>query len=434
MATWTNGKTNGYTGYLDGSTKCDGFIKVTLQYDKDSATPTSVKARFKIDSTQSSYWKSDEYFIFWKPNQKDKEQFFRVKEHNASWPDYSKTFTLTKTYNASGFSIPEYWICHTGALCNGKTVFESSNGYLNITYGDASTKTIYWYFTNNRKNFKTIVSGSTLTVSGTVATNVGKGTVSITDNGDNTFTLKGTKGANGTSNAASGPTLSWGYSSSYGASFKTNDKINLTMANVANASRTVYARSVTGAVYGPDATATTSLAVKQYVAPSQTSNVKINYSKNRLTVKENWKYTWDAATATNTSSPVKGYRIYLYKNDVNVPIVNSSGTTISSVSSQNAHYYELTGTSITINPIQNNFTAGDTVKLAVRPYTLNGKGSRLFADSVASVASTVQNAGVVHVRNGGAWAEGQVKVRVNGQWVEAQSVKVYNNGQWVEAK
>jgi hypothetical protein len=267
-------------------------------------------------------------------------------------------------------------------------------------------------------------------------TDVGKGTVTITDNGNNTFTLKGTKGANGTNNTASGPTLSWGYTSSYGTTFRTGDTVTLTMTNTANASRTVYARSVTSATLGSNATATASLAIKQYVAPGKPGTPVISYSKNRLTIKENWKYSWSAATATNSSSPIKGYRIYLYKNNTNVPIVNSSGTTISSVSSQNAHYYELTGTSITIDPIQNGFKAGDTVKLAVKAFSANGKGSSsgLFSDAASSVNSTVQNAGVVHVRNGGTWAEGQVKVRVNGQWVEAQSVKVYNNGQWVEAK
>ena len=78
---------------------------------------------------------------------------------------------------------------------------------------------------------------------------------------------------------------------------------------------------------------------------------------------------------------------------------------------------------------------GDTVVLAVRPYTKTPAGVCFYnANNTYSVAATVQNAGVVHVKPNGTWKEGQVWVKVAGVWKEAETVNVKVSGAWKESQ
>ena len=81
---------------------------------------------------------------------------------------------------------------------------------------------------------------ASFTVSANTYTAVGTGTVSIKDNGNNTFTVSGTKGTDGTNNKATGPTVSWGYNTNYNDG--SSGTYGLTIATSGNATRRVYAR------------------------------------------------------------------------------------------------------------------------------------------------------------------------------------------------
>jgi hypothetical protein len=435
----------GYTGYLDGSTKCTGFIKVQLQYDANSATPTSVNIRFKISSDKPYNWTSDEYFIFWKPNQKSMEQFFRVKTGGAGWPGYSKTVTLLKTYSGSGFVIPEYWICHTGAICNGKTVFNSSDdGYLYMTYGDASTKTIYWYFTNNRKNFKTTVSSFTMTINGTVATSVERGKVTITDNGDNTFTLNTTAGKAGTLNPITKTELTWGFDSYDEDYFTDGTKIDITdYFDSANDRKTdgrkVYAKRIDYATYGNNGVYPAMTTIKRYSAPSEPGKPTISYSKSRFTVTENWTVSWAASTAMNNNSPVIGYRIRVYVNGKTIPFKKSNGTvrtTDTGKDNASRYYYNRlkTDTNITLYPKIDNLKPGDQVYVTVCGLTIMGNGLVKNSTAAKSDTLTIQHAGIMHTKVSDAWKEGQVYVNVSGTWKEADVVYTKVSNAWKESE
>ena len=68
MATWKDIKTTTYTGYIPTGENTGFYndsgsvpIKVTLQYDADSITCTSVTLRFYATNTSNSYT-VDEYF------------------------------------------------------------------------------------------------------------------------------------------------------------------------------------------------------------------------------------------------------------------------------------------------------------------------------------------------------------------------------------
>lgn len=281
-------------------------------------------------------------------------------------------------------------------------------------------------------------SGSSVTLSRRYYTSVSAPTVTITDNYDNSFTIKATKGASGTNNTAKALTdLLWSYTNSTSgrSKYTSGTKIDLTTSGTAD-TRTVYAWATTTATYGDDKTKKESAAINQYLAPSAPGKPVISYTKNRLTIKENWTFTWAAATKANSTSPLKGYRIRLYKNGVTIPILNSAGKVLTATGTDK--YYDRNGTTrtLTIDPVAHGFLPGDQVKLKVHAYTRYGSdnsGAQLFGTSATSATSTVQNAGVIHVKVGNEWKEGQVFVKVNGGWKEAETVSTKVGNNWKES-
>jgi hypothetical protein len=91
-----------------------------------------------------------------------------------------------------------------------------------------------------------------------------------------------------------------------------------------------------------------------------------------------------------------------------------------------------------IDPVAFGFKAGDNVKLSIWAYTRYGAandGERLFnASEMFSSVYTVQNAGVIDVKIGGVWKEGQVYTKVNGVWKEADTVSTKINGVWKDSQ
>jgi hypothetical protein len=303
---------------------------------------------------------------------------------------------------------------------------------------------------------------TTSTITRTTWTNVGVGSTTITDNYDNTFTITATKGANGTNNAAGGPAdLYYGYTSAYKldngnfGTYTSGSKISLAISGTSN-TRTVYAKSTTTATRGSGETATTSKAIRQYIGPSQPTKLLITSSKTRLTVKADWTLSWTAPDAANTYSPVKGYRIRLYRKRGSgsyekLHIKDSSGKNLSTSTTAGDIYYDSnsTASSIKIYPAKygTDIQPGDKIKFAVTAYTRKGQnnnGTILFKTiEKPSDEYVVQNAGVVQVyANTGtaskptyAWKEGTVHVAVNTgtaakpvyTWKEAETVNVAVN-------
>lgn len=207
-------------------------------------------------------------------------------------------------------------------------------------------------------------------------------------------------------------------------------------ATVPTVSRTDYTFAGWSGTYTNVTSARTITATwtKIYRVPTAPGTPVIEFNKTRLTTKENWKYTWTAATAQSSHSPIKGYRIKLYNGGSTVPIVTESGTTLGT-NSGSIYYYDTdtTATSITFNPAKSGFKATNTVKLGVAAYSLDGSNVKTPGAFVSSVASPVQNAGIVNVKVGGQWQEGQVWVKADGAWREAETVNVKVNGSWQES-
>ena len=425
-----------------GSAASNNFYLV-LQYDNTACTPTSAKIRFVLKKSKSGSY-TDTFHLLVNPTDSTKRSLYELKDDTSgnSWPYYGPAFTVTKTYSASTFTIPAFWSCNDGGHNTTHTATNFYNNYKDSTWRGQNLRCTH------------AAANIAIYADRTVATNISSGTVSIIDNYNNTFTLKGTKGASGINNPSTGPTLKWGYNTKYSNTFTNGSIITLSASGDTSATRTVYAKSITGAAYGNEQIAFAQLDVRQYVGPGEPGKPVISYSKNRLTVKENWLFNWMLATKTNDSSPVVGYRIRLYRkrgnNDfIKLPIYDSDGKNLSAKAvSSGDIYYDRDGDypSIYIYPAyyskdvhsdEPDILPGDQIKLAVTAYTRYGKdntGNQLFKTSeVASDVSTVQNAGIMRVKIG-TWKEGQVYVKVGGTWKEAEVVQTKVNGYWKESE
>ena len=243
-------------------------------------------------------------------------------------------------------------------------------------------------------------------------TDVTKGSVSITDNGNNKFTLKATDGKAGTNNAVVDNFYKWGYDTNYSNTFKSGDTITLPESlGAGNATATVYAKVITDGTHGDNAEASTSLAVKHYHGPGNPGKPTITYTKSRLTIKENWKINWSTASAANGSSPVKGYRIRVWKvpkgggTETTIKIYDSSGNLLSGDSADGPWRYRYDRPVGTNYPIPMTFVTakhdiqpGDKIRIGLYAYTTDAQGTKIFsADEIYSNYYLVQNAGVVRI-------------------------------------
>lgn len=363
---------------------------------------------------------------------------------------YTTDGTAPSTENYANY----YWLGNTSGCDYAKNI--------NIPSGCTKIKALVrCTFTRSATTTTGNVTTATKDANVLYHTSVGTGTVSISDNGNNSFTISGTKGANGTNNNSTG-TFTWGYTNSYEqGNFTSTGSAYSLPTNSTGATVTVYAKTyTTGAWSGNTATtATDTEAIKFYKAPSDPGAPTLaasSYKNSRLTVKKDWTFTWTAATAANTSSPVKGYRIRLNINGVDQTglVAESGSNRIFKNTTTNSKAFldrETTSTTIVFNPLDFGIKAKDTVKVTVYAYAKNKDGDvswtttgtannttySLWSGGGSTPASssnyTVQNAGVVTIKTTSGWKEGVVMVKTDTGWKEADVVYVYTGTEWKES-
>jgi hypothetical protein len=278
---------------------------------------------------------------------------------------------------------------------------------------------------------------------------VSSGTLEIEDHFNNSFNIKATPGS-GTNNLVLEHKVVWGYSSDYDSNTGTGDGLKSLTISGTKAERTVYVKSLTRPTYGTAGVKTGSKSIRQYIKPGAPGKPVISYSKNRLTIREPWKFTWPEAKAANTSSPIKGYRIRIIKivddNEYGVALTGlvsgPNNTIIKGNNTENFIDRESTSCTITFDPVELGFEAGNKVRVGLYSYTRFGEknaGDQLFNslasdDQVLSEPEPVQNAGIVHIKEGDSWREGQVYIKVDGTWKEADTVYTKVNGSWKESQ
>lgn len=438
MADWKE-LSNSRVVFKSNSGQVSGNIETYIEYDADRTTPTQTYIRFRGSAISGSAtsWQ-DTFYVLYNPNNNPEGRTIKlIKTHytqGGRWdePGDSTGIKITKSYSSETFYVQDYWICNDGQFASGKY---PSDMLLNADWA-------YTYFKDNRSNWIQTGLGSeshSIMKSDTVATAVTVSKPTITDNGDNTFTIKASAGKAGTNNKVNSSTLYYrkGTSGTYlKASGLTLSEEKIT-ASAASASQTVYAYTEVDGQYNDPTSSTASASIKNYVAPNVPGKPVISYTKSRLTIKENWTYTWTAATQSNSSSPVKGYRIKIFKNGTEIPglTCSTSNNTIGKGSGSTKYVdRESTSCTITFNPVTLGFEPKDTIKVRIHAYTKNAAGGKVFnSANTDSVESTVQNAGIVHVRVNNAWKEGQVYVKVSGAWKEAESVHTKVSGSWKES-
>ena len=242
--------------------------------------------------------------------------------------DYSLIFNRTNTWEGEPTSgTATGYVYYNGSQIATKTntnftvpnnksdaVLVSGRKKVNLSALSSSSFTIGYSCTrgNTASSAYFIVSKKT---SGSIAvsayaTGVGTPSVSITDNGNNTFSISATKGSNGTNNTATGV---GGISYSFDNSNWTSGSSGSITAN-----KTVYGRAYTTGTYNNSGYASTSKAIKYYSKPGTptvtisddgSGTVTISATKgsdgsnNAATTVTDIQYSLDNSTWTNYISP-----------------------------------------------------------------------------------------------------------------------------------
>jgi hypothetical protein len=464
MATWVDLEDSNYFGftYKDsaGTYPSDNKMKVSLQYDKDTATPEQIKVRFKCELPSGKKYTGQDglYILYDANNSSNLRSVYQIKGHTGTGVSYSAFYTnaitLTKDYDAGTFFLQDIWVCNTGAgtIDINKQTVKYSEGTWNFydLFKDGGRRATYAY----RQTSGQYVPMYTTE---TVAIDGGSPTLYVADKGNNTATMSGALGKNGTNHALQSATLYYTTDGTDPKDSSTRSSVTLTASSSASYSKSVsVTKACTIKAYIKcvfeynTTTGTASTSVKYYVKPTNPGTPKISYTKSRLTVKEPWTFTWTAAGQGNTSSPLKGYYLMLFRQAAGkdsfdyVRELTSSLTSdyigiAPGTNSDNAtnYYIRRENTSCTAifkNPADFGFAPGDKVKLRIRAFTRNGANGLIQSDIVDSAEYLVQNAGIVNVKVNSAWKEGQVYIKVNNEWKEAESVSVKVNGAWKESE
>jgi hypothetical protein len=298
------------------------------------------------------------------------------------------------------------------------------------------------------------------------------GKTEIIDNYNNTFYIKATAGGNGTNNEVKYlKELKWSYDSaaynvSYGDDADKSAGGSITAKKTLEikgpgTTRKVYAKSRTvannGAYIDSFAKGSTGVGVdiRQYVGPNKIDSCSIYSSKGKLTLKEDWTLHW-TEPGTNNGCPVKGYQVALFKQSSGdnkwsvLPLINDKGDIL--IGSTGKYQTESTSLSLKLgakyytkeyNALGTDLLKpGDKIRFSVKAYTKFGKNNEIDSfvfNNNANIETysteyPIYNSGIMRVKANNAWTEGQVWVKVDGDWKEADVVKVKVNGVWEDSE
>ena len=447
----------------------NGDVYITLQYDDSAISPVSATLRFKLNNVNGyNYW--DKYNVLLNPESSNRALYFLKTDYTKSWNDttaknkwpyYSSSFTLTKTYTADKFTVPALWLVNDGS----GHASDADTCYKKYKAGGSRGVALRAAFNS---------SSISISKSTTVATLGSAPSISITDNGNNTFTISGKQGKNGTNNPIDhtviyyttngvGPSGGYAYTKEIYLTGSSEKAINEVIHIPSTCNRAI-AHAYSYYTYGghnPNAGADDK-SVKYYSKPSVPGAPNITYGKRRLTLRENWTVSWAAS-----SGSVTGYRIRLYKKGPNetsykaIPFVGENGTTLTTAS----HYYDTdsTNTSFTFYATkQTNLSPKDHIYFYVEAYLKNKKGNiiwnttalegvsatstsvtttaksyNLWSTGASSTSTQIQNSGIMRVKvANNDWREGQVWVKINDTtWQEAEAVHVKtSNTTWSDSQ
>lgn len=337
-----------------------------IEYDDSSNGITELKLRFKVTHSGTND-SSNGYYIGLRGN----KYLYKVKPKDTDWTtpiyptefrDSTTTLTLTKSYNASSFTLPA-----CALVCTGYPVpyYNSTDARYEIIYDDDDDKTFWYYITHKRMGFatrleSTSAESSNITIGSSriplvkqAADNSVGNAITIVDNGDNTATINVPSFVIGAHNSISkdtGTTYNGHYikivqhrtSANGGNVVSYRDTFGSADINIAAhvTSISVYAKGVS--TYGANVTKKLeNVAVNYYTYPTPPTKIWINTGKisyypgdtklkssykeqGTSTLEENnllkpklkdllmWK--WSGATnGTGAAANPYGFRVYVHK-------------------------------------------------------------------------------------------------------------------------
>lgn len=169
-----------------------------------------------------------------------------------------------------------------------------------------------------------------------------------------------------------------------------------------NANRTYYIRGNSSNAAGRSYTAVKSITTT-FTDPSAPSNLRIECSNPEPIIAADYTFKWNAAGAGSTA--VAGYRLRIYKNDVELESIDT----------------ESTSTQYTINAAAKGFAVGDRLKFGLYSYSKDWAGNKHFngggsgsAQVVSSSVTMVSDKFVYLSQNGGTFTKYKVYISVNG--------------------
>jgi hypothetical protein len=283
--------------------------------------------------------------------------------------------------------------------------------------------------------------------------------ITVKDNGNNTFTITGTNATDGHNNKAT-TKFTWSfdtasYNTTMAGTTLSNHAIGLT--DKTKAIRAVFAKAVATPAWSGDTTRTVQATpsnpteIKHYVVPKDPGIPKLSFTRHRLTVEEPWTFTWAPSKAWNTNSPVKGYYIMLnrcpsgkatsvtanWESVIGLVSSNASNNiTINASATNTFTQRQSTSCTAVINtPADFGFAAGDSVKIAVRPFTINGTGGSVNDPNnwIESAEELIYEAGVLNVKTNSGWKQGKVFVKTADGWKKAKAVEIKTAEGWKES-
>ena len=466
MSNWVDISSSefGFT-YLDSANTGPAVRKtvISAQYNNESVTPTEVEIRFKanIPSGTTKTWGTDVLYVLYDANNThDRRSVYEFKYNSTDKCYYAEgrdtPIFLNKNATSSTFFLQDVWICNAGQGDvdideNSQTVtYASGIYYFHEVFADDGLRAHYAYRQSAGQSV-TIEPGKTVVTNGT-APKIN----SFTDNGNNTVNITGNVGTRGANNPLRSATMYY-TTNTDDPSKGSSDRKTISLSSTSNGGynkdidvpkdcTTVRVYIECRFTYNTTHVSGTCEGIKYYTAPGAPGIPEIEYKKSKPTNRESWTVTWTAGTKGNENSLIEGYRFRIYKKAAGktsfetVPVCDANGTILVGDLGEgraDRYYYdtESTTTKQTIYTGKQGFVPGDVIKVGLFSYTRNGAEGQLFnATQVISEELTVQNAGIVRVKVDNEWKEGQVYVKANDGWHEAETVKVKTSSGWMESQ